>query len=66
MSIKKAIKLEDSTRLSLPASVYTEKDYIKGEEPFGVLYVDKNGQWHLSVSGESTRNIETKGVIVLE
>lgn len=64
--IKQVIMLEDSTRLSLPASVYTVKEYIKGGKPFGTVYIDDKGKWHLCVTGQDPYPLETKGTIVLE
>lgn len=46
--LKKLFNTGDSTQLSLPANVYTNSDYIKGNPPFGVLY-QKNNHLHLIV-----------------
>jgi hypothetical protein len=66
MSVRKLLKLEDSTKLSLPAAVYTEREYLNGSKPFGTLYMDKKGQWHLVVNGIADYTVETKGTIIVD
>lgn len=67
MSIKKLLKLEDSTKLGLPAAVYTnEREYISGAKPFATLKVDSNGKFHLTINEKDEYPVKTKGVIILE
>ena len=61
--LKELFELGDSTKVSLPAKVYVNSDYIKGKPPIGVLY-QKNNHLHLFVG--DTSMFATQGNIFLD
>lgn len=62
--IAQALDINPKINLMSPVSVYTLKDFIKGNTPLGVITEGRNGQWSLTVSPDKSLPFPINRVII--